>query len=124
MAARRAALGRLDWRAAATAARRCLTGTRATRRAAGKEGCNDLEFPLDKKSILIGRDHSCDIRIVNKEISRKHAEVYVEDTGAVRGAARCAVGATALWQPRMHPVALWHGVDGGQGGSSTLQQQL
>lgn len=30
------------------------------------------------------RDHSCDIRIVNKEISRKHAEVYVEDNGAVR----------------------------------------
>lgn len=30
-------------------------------------------------------DHSCDIRIVNKEISRKHAEVYVEDNGAVRG---------------------------------------
>ena len=30
------------------------------------------------------RDHSCDIRIVNKEISRKHAEVFVEDTGAVR----------------------------------------
>lgn len=49
----------------------------------GKEGCADLEFPLDKKSILIGRDHSCDIRIVNKEISRKHAEVYVEDNGAV-----------------------------------------
>lgn len=33
-------------------------------------------------SVLIGRDHSCDIRIVNKEISRKHAEVYVEDGGA------------------------------------------
>lgn len=32
----------------------------------------------------VRRDHSCDIRIVNKEISRKHAEVYVEDSGAVR----------------------------------------
>lgn len=105
---------------------------------AGKDGGSELEFPLDKKSILIGRcagwlaaccwppagasataysgggaamrgygwalgtpaqaaclrpiclphacsDHSCDIRIVNKEISRKHAEVYVEDSGAVRG---------------------------------------
>lgn len=82
---------------------------------AGKDGASDIEFPLDKKSILIGRcassrrraaavaiaglsyhsatlhadrpccrEHSCDIRIVNKEISRKHAEVYVEDTGAVR----------------------------------------
>ncbi|KAI3437873.1 hypothetical protein D9Q98_000319 [Chlorella vulgaris] len=49
----------------------------------GKDGFQDLEFPIDKKSILIGRDHSCDIRIVNKEISRKHAEVYVEDNGAV-----------------------------------------
>ena len=30
------------------------------------------------------RDPTCDIRIVNKEISRKHAEVYVDDeTGAV-----------------------------------------
>eukprot|EP00887_Chlorella_sp_A99_P007794 scaffold20.g7794.t1 len=49
----------------------------------GKEGHADIEFPIDKKSVLIGRDHSCDIRIVNKEISRKHAEVYVEDGGAV-----------------------------------------
>lgn len=37
------------------------------------------------------RDHSCDIRIVNKEISRKHAEVYVEDNGAVSGGALSAL---------------------------------
>lgn len=49
----------------------------------GRDGNADIEFPIDKRSILIGRDHSCDIRIVNKEISRKHAEVYVEDSGAV-----------------------------------------
>ncbi|GAB4819362.1 hypothetical protein N2152v2_006408 [Parachlorella kessleri] len=44
----------------------------------GKDGKSDLAFPIDKK------DPSCDIRIINKEISRKHAEVFVDDdTGVV-----------------------------------------
>ncbi|KAL4553469.1 hypothetical protein Ndes2526B_g03319 [Nannochloris sp. 'desiccata'] len=49
----------------------------------GKDGKSELEFPLDKQNILIGRDHACDIRIVNKEISRKHAELYTESNGSV-----------------------------------------
>lgn len=34
------------------------------------------------------RDPSCDIRIVNKEISRKHAEVYIDDE-VRRGGEHC-----------------------------------
>ena len=49
----------------------------------GKDGNSQLEFPLDKKSIMIGREASCDIRIVNKEVSRKHCELYTEDNGTV-----------------------------------------
>ncbi|KFM24344.1 Bromodomain adjacent to zinc finger domain protein 2A [Auxenochlorella protothecoides] len=49
----------------------------------GREGAPEVEFPLDKKLVLIGRDQSCDIWIRNRTISRKHAEVFVDDAGAV-----------------------------------------
>ncbi|KAK2079884.1 hypothetical protein QBZ16_002279 [Prototheca wickerhamii] len=50
---------------------------------AGKEGAPEVEFPIDKKLVLIGRDQSCDIWIRNRSISRRHAEIIVDDAGAV-----------------------------------------
>eukprot|EP00889_Picochlorum_renovo_P002149 jgi/Picre1/29179/NNA_004572.t1 len=48
-----------------------------------KNGKSQLEYPIEKESVLIGRDQACDIRIVNKEVSRRHLEVYVNQDGNV-----------------------------------------
>lgn len=42
---------------------------------------------LTPSYVLVGcfrdyRDSKCDIRVLNKEISRKHAEIYVEEEGS------------------------------------------
>eukprot|EP00890_Picochlorum_soloecismus_P006052 jgi/Picsp_1/6448/NSC_03795-R1_bromodomain adjacent to zinc finger domain protein 2a len=48
-----------------------------------KTGTSQLEYPIEKKSVLMGRDKSCDIRLVNKEVSRRHVELYVDENGDV-----------------------------------------
>lgn len=42
---------------------------------------NNSNLPLS----VTRRDQSCDIWIRNRTISRKHAEVFVDDAGAVSG---------------------------------------
>jgi hypothetical protein len=49
---------------------------------ANESNCNLLVYARDR-SIYHCRDKSCDIRIVNKEVSRRHLELYVNDDGNV-----------------------------------------
>lgn len=50
-----------------------------------KSGRDGGRFPLEKGTAIIGRLESCDIRIALPYVSRKHAELRVED-GKVRSA--------------------------------------
>lgn len=52
-----------------------------------KSGRDGGRFPLAKGTATIGRLESCDIRIALPYVSRKHAELRVED-----GKVRCGAG--------------------------------
>jgi pSer/pThr/pTyr-binding forkhead associated (FHA) protein len=41
----------------------------------------NLSFKLDKNSYLIGRQQDCDICVDDNTVSRRHAEIYRDDTG-------------------------------------------
>ncbi|KAK9815582.1 hypothetical protein WJX72_006239 [[Myrmecia] bisecta] len=75
----------------------------------GKDGDKDLEFLIDKPSITIGRDKSCDIVIVRREISRKHAQLAVDDDGMVWLSSLGRDPVSVNGKPATEPVELYTG---------------
>ena len=44
------------------------------------EEAKGLTYPVNKQSLVIGRDRNADIRIINAEVSRIHGYVKVDQT--------------------------------------------
>jgi DNA-binding winged helix-turn-helix (wHTH) protein len=44
--------------------------------------CGEREFPLGEGDTLVGRGPQCEVRITSSEVSRAHARIHVDATGA------------------------------------------
>ncbi|KAK9917599.1 hypothetical protein WJX75_006241 [Coccomyxa subellipsoidea] len=48
-----------------------------------KDGERAQQYPINKNLVVLGRDKACDIVITRREVSRHHAQLAVDDAGAV-----------------------------------------
>ncbi|CAL8463591.1 g3125 [Coccomyxa elongata] len=74
-----------------------------------KDGERAQEYPINKNLVVLGRDKACDIVITRREVSRHHAQLAVDDSGAVWLSSLGREPVSVNGKPATDPVELFTG---------------